>query len=146
MATLTLGQAIRNSIAVEQGAERFYRRLAEEASDAAVRDFFADMAEQERGHARSIEDLGRERPVQVPALADRELEIVEAAPAWEAAGSLTLEQAFELAIEAEGHAALYYDIIADQTTGEVSAFYRQLSAAEELHLQHLQEMRRRTLK
>jgi rubrerythrin len=146
MAKLTLGQAVRNCIAVEIAAERFYRRLATDLKDEEVKTFLLDMAKQEKEHAAAIERFGKEQAAQLPTYADRELEIVEAAPGWEAAESITLEQAFEIAIECEGHAALYYDIIADQTADEVSKFYRMLSRTEEKHIEILQAMRTKKLK
>ena len=141
MAKLTLGQAVRNCITVEKAAERFYRNLAAETKEEGVKAFLVDMAGQEREHAAAIEKFGQEQAARLPTYADRELEIVEAAPGWAEVEDLSLEQAFDVAIECEGHAALYYDIIADQTEGDVSKFYRMLSKTEEKHIENLQERR-----
>ena len=146
MAKLTLGQTVRNCITVEKASARFYRDLAADQDDEKVKAFLLDMAGQEREHAAAIERLGQEQAARIPTFADSELEIVESAPAWATAEHLTLEQGLEVAMECEGHAALYYDIIADQTAGEVSRFYRTLARTEEQHLSRLQAMQARKLK
>ncbi len=140
---ITLGQALRNAIAAERAAERFYWRLAEGATETAAREFLLSMAEEEREHAASLEKMvaslaeGR-----VPERADAHVELVETAPGWEFHEGLRLDQALAIAIEAENHAVLYYDALAGSCSGETAAFFARMHQTEAQHAQRLAELAR----
>jgi rubrerythrin len=139
MSTMTtFAQAIRNAIEVERAAARFYSRLVDQAGSAEVRAFFVEMVAQEEAHAREIAGLGeRVQRGELPRAADDDLALVETAPGWGEAVVVALEDAVGLAIEAEHHAALYYDAMADFLVGETAAFFRALGATELAHASRL---------
>jgi rubrerythrin len=55
---ITLAQAIRNAIAAEQAAEKFYLSMAGSAGDEEVRRVLVGVAAQEREHATRLEVMG----------------------------------------------------------------------------------------
>ena len=130
----TLGQAIRNATEAERAAARFYEALARRAGDGQARVFFEEMVRDERQHAELLEsyggELGEAYAAQLPEAAVQRIEVV---PGWEYAESISIEQALEVAIEAENNAALYYDAMADFTEGDVQAFFRRMATLEEAH-------------
>jgi rubrerythrin len=54
---ITLAQAIRNAIAAEQAAEKFYLNMAQSAADEDVRRTLVGIATQEREHAAGLENM-----------------------------------------------------------------------------------------
>jgi rubrerythrin len=138
---LSIPQAIRNAVASEEAAAKFYRALAALDVDGKVRDFLEEMAQQEVGHARSIEEAGK-RLVggELPMYADMEIERVEAAPEWKIADTITFAQALQLARENEYNAAMYYDTVADACPEPEASFFRQLAHVEEDHAHKLERM------
>lgn len=136
--SMTLAQAIKNCIAIEHAAERFYRRLLQQSEEAAVRAFFEDMANQEADHAAWIAQMADKLEAgALPERADAQVKGVERAPGWECVEGIQLSEAVELALEAENSAALYYDAMTDFTTGEVKAFFQKLAGIEEQHAEKL---------
>lgn len=134
MSSIAPGQAIRNAIEAELAAARFYRLLAESTDDAESQAFLSDMAEQEQSHAKAIEDAGSEVvSTKLPQHAVGEVAVVETLPSWRYVDNLSLDDAYEIAIEAERQAALYYDAIADCFEGDTKAFFENLAKAEEEH-------------
>ena len=55
--SITLAQAIKNAIAAEQAAEKFYLRLAQGCAEEKGRKIFTDIAAQEHSHAATLESL-----------------------------------------------------------------------------------------
>jgi rubrerythrin len=127
MIELTLRQAIRNAVETELAAERFYRGLAAAAKDEDARGFLRAMANEEREHAGQLERFGVGIATELPELADPNVHLIETAPGWAYHQGMTLFEGLRVALEAENHAALYYDALADTTTGEVAAFFRALA-------------------
>jgi rubrerythrin len=143
---MTLGQAIRNAAEVERAAARFYRMLAERASEPRARAFFEKFAEDEVAHAEALEQEGRQLGSDFDThLPEACLRVVETTPGWEAEETIDAEQAFQIALEAEIHAALYYDTMADYTTGEVAGFFAGLARTEEEHAEQLRQHREELL-
>jgi rubrerythrin len=132
--SITLAQAIKNAIAAEHAAEKFYLGLAESCADDKGRALLRDIAAQERGHAAVLEDLAR-RLVdgQLPERADALVRGIESAPGAVGAEGLAWAEALELAIDAENSAILYYDALATTSTGDASAFFAQMGKEEEGH-------------
>lgn len=142
--TTTLGQALRTAAASERAASKFYQSLADRSKDEEARAFFAQLVAEEIAHAESIEVRGRELGEAFEAaLPEAAASALEAVPAWDEATTLSADEAFDLAIEAEDRAALYYDAMTDFTSGAVQAFFRDLAAREEAHGQLLREHRDR---
>ncbi len=140
--SMTLAQAVKNCIEIEHAAERYYRRLLQNAEDADVKAFFTDMAEQEAEHAALIAHLGEQLEAgELPQRADAKIKSVERAPGWDAAEDITLAEAVDIALEAENSAALYYDAMTDFTTGQVKDFFAQLARTEEQHAEKLRKFR-----
>lgn len=138
---ISFTQALRNAIAAEQAAARFYRGLAAAAATEQVRQIFEEMAEQEEGHALGIEEMGRKLADRdLPEMADSRVEHVEAPPEWRGVEIDNPVEAYRLALEAENGAALYYDAISDFLGGEEAKFFREIGLTEEGHGEKLREL------
>ncbi|MBI5536854.1 MAG: ferritin family protein [Deltaproteobacteria bacterium] len=134
MIVLTLRQAIRNAIEAENAAAGFYRQMAQRAADPVTRAFFEDMERVEQLHGEEVEELaGRLAVGSLPESQDSDVSMVESAPEWLKADDVALEDAFEVALECENRAALFYDALADHFSGDGSRFFRTLASAEEQH-------------
>ena len=132
--SITLAQAIKNAIAAEHAAEKFYLRLAAGCADEQGRALLTDIAAQERGHAATLESLAAKLVAgKLPERADALVHGIETAPAGSDADGLGLSQALEIAIEAENSAILYYDALATTSTGDASAFFERMGKEEEGH-------------
>jgi rubrerythrin len=139
--SITLAQAIKNAIAAEQSAERFYLRLAAGCAEDKGRAIFENIAAQERGHAATLEALAAKLVAgQLPERADALVHGIESAPAGTEAQGLDLIDALEIAIDAENSAILYYDALASTSTGEASAFFEQMGKEEEGHAAAIRTM------
>ena len=132
--SITLAQAMKNAIAAEHAAEKFYLGLAESCADEKGRALLRDIAAQERGHATGLEALAQ-RLVdgQLPERADALVRGIETTPGAVGAEGLGLTEALELAIDAENSAILYYDALATTSTGDASAFFERMGKEEEGH-------------
>ena len=130
---ITLAQAIRNAIAAEEAAERFYLTMAGSAGNDGVRRTLVGIAAEEREHATRLEELAA-AVIQgtLPERADG-LVAIENSPAGAESDGMDLQQALELAIEAENSAVLYYDALAGSCTGDASAFFEMVGKQEEAH-------------
>jgi rubrerythrin len=132
--SITLAQAIRNSIAAEQAAEKFYLRLAARCPDKKGRAVITGIAAQERLHAEALEAVaGRLVAGQLPERADLLVLDIESAPAGDSHEALSLEEALYIAMDAEHSAMLYYDALASTTSGEVATFFEHMGLEEEAH-------------
>jgi rubrerythrin len=141
MGILTLEQAVRNAVEVERSAGRFYRTLADGTSDAAAKKFLQQLAGQEDVHAESIEKIGKQLVQgELPQRADDGVELIESAPDWRFLDNLSFGDALQVAREAESHAALYYDALADAVDGPVSEFFAKLARTEEQHVRDVEQM------
>lgn len=137
-----LAQAIRDLTEAEETAVAFYQHLAETAEDARTRDFFRAMAQAEEGHVAALEELARKLPAgEQDFWPSGNLATAEVAPGWTSAGGLDLLGAMDLAMEAEQHATMLYDAMADSTTGMTSKLFARLAVAEQSHLDQLQRKR-----
>jgi rubrerythrin len=139
--SITLAQAIRNAIAAEQSAERFYLRLAEGCAGDRGREILAGIAAQERGHAATLERLAAQLVTgKLPERPDALVDGIETAPAGAEPDNLDLLHALEIAVDAENSAILYYDALASTSTGEASAFFAQMGKEEESHAEAIRAM------
>jgi rubrerythrin len=131
---ITLAQAIRNAIAAEQAAEKFYLTMAQSAGDEGVRSTLVGIAAQEREHATRLEDMAIAL-VQgdLPERADGLVNAIENSAAGAETDGMDLQQALEFAIEAENSAILYYDALAGSCTGDASAFFEMVGKQEQAH-------------
>ena len=141
MAAISLSQAFRNAIEVENAASRFYSLLAESTDDGEARSFLADMAEQERQHAAEIEAMARKADAgELPIRADDNVETVETAPDWAYVDGISYADALTVALEAEQHACLYYDALADCTAGDLNEFFVKLGRMEQAHVEAIKRL------
>ena len=132
--SITLAQAIKNAIAAEHAAEKFYLRLAAGCADEKARKILTDIAAQERAHSVTLESLGAKLVTgQLPERADALVHVIETAPAGADSENLGVVEALEIAIDAENSAILYYDALATTSTGEASAFFERMGKEEEGH-------------
>lgn len=139
--TISIGQAMRNAIEAERAAARFYDRLVGKAGDAESKQFFQEMADQERDHAAAIADMaGKIGSDELPTRANTRVSMVETAPGWAEVDNITIDQALELALDAENSAALYYDALADFCEPGARAFFERMVACEEGHAAQLREL------
>jgi rubrerythrin len=140
---ITLGQAIRNSIAAEQAAEEFYLAMAESAGDDDVRRVLVGIAAQEQEHATRLEAMAVALVLgDLPERADALVNTIEISPAGAASVGMDMQGALEFAIEAENSAILYYDALAGSCTGDASAFFEQVRMQEEAHADAIREILR----
>ncbi len=138
METVTLGQAIRNAIAVEKGAKKFYDRLVRNSKDPEVQAFFENMAAQEQEHVDWISDVAEKLDAgDLPQSPDSKVHGVERAPGWCDVDDINLAEAVSLALEAENSAALYYDAMSDMTQGAARDLFLKLTKIEEQHAEAL---------
>lgn len=129
-----LSAIVKEAVGAERAAERFYAGLAAQAQDPETRAFFEEMMEQEQAHAVWLEKQLQSLPEPVlgsGALGD--LRQVETMPCWEGAEGMSLNEALEMARDAENHATLLYDALGDFYTGETKAFFQKMSRVEEEH-------------
>jgi rubrerythrin len=132
--SITLAQAIKNAIAAEHAAEKFYLRLAAGCADEKGRKLLTDIAAQERGHAATLEALAAKLVAgKLPERADDLVHGIETAPAGADSENLGLVEALEIAVDAENSAILYYDALATTSTGEASVFFERMGKEEEGH-------------
>ena len=141
---ITLAQAIRNAIAAEQAAEKFYLTMAQSAGDEGVRHTLVGIAAQEREHTTRLEEMAAAL-VQgaLPERADALVNAIESSPAGAGAAGMDMQQALEFAIEAENSAILYYDALASSCTGDASAFFELVGKQEEAHAEAIRGILRR---
>lgn len=142
MTVISLEQAIRNAIEVEESSARFYAELASQSATDETRRFFEKLREDELGHAAAIEELGRSLvDDRLPQEPDASWEIVETSPVWRHVEGITYHQALEVALECERGAALYYAALAATTVSEpVRAFFEHLATTEQRHVRQILEI------
>lgn len=141
MPQISLAQAIRNGIATEEAAERFYKLLAESTDDPEARSFLTKMARQEHEHAALIAELGKRLHAgALPQRPDDNVELIETAPEWANVDNVSFKEATNLALELETHAALFYDAIADSCEGPVKELFGALAKLEERHAEIIRKM------
>lgn len=139
MKELSFQQAIRNAVASEQSAARFYRALMALDVEQRVSEFLEEMAKQEDAHARAIEEAGRRLAGgELPEQPDMNVSSVEAAPEWLVADDITLPQAVAIARDNEHKASLYYDTLADYCAEPEAQFFRKLAETEMDHARRLE--------
>ena len=91
---ITLGQAIRNAIAAEQAAEKFYLTMAGSAGDESVRRALVGIAAQEREHATRLEAMAAALiQGDLPERADALVENIESSPAGARAVGMDMQRA-----------------------------------------------------
>jgi rubrerythrin len=146
MSPLPLSPLVRTATAAGEAAARFSRPREARAAEPAAPRFLAEMARDEDRHARQVEEFGRRLVAgPLPSAADSLVEGVESAPDWSHAQEVTVAQALDLAEEAELHAQLFYDTVADALEGPSRIFFRELAATEMEHARILVRMRLRLL-
>src|ERR1035437_7546690 len=139
--SITLAQAIRNAIAAEHAAERFYLRLAGATTDEHARQILADIAGQEREHATGLEATAvRLVEGKLPERADLLVNLIESAPGATHASNLSLRQVLAIAVDAENSAIHYYDALATTSTGEASIFFARRGQEEEGHAASIRKL------
>ena len=131
---ISLAEAIKNAIVAEQSAEQFYLRLVRLCAEAKGRQIFTEIAAQEHAHAAALEALAVELVAgRLPDRPDALVQVIESAPLGDNAGSLTLAEALEIALDAENSAVLYYDALATTASGEAATFFARMGREEEGH-------------
>ena len=139
--SITLAQAIRNAIAAEHAAEKFYLHLAAGCDAAQGRKILTEIAAQERGHAATLESLASKLVAgQLPERADALVQGIETAPAGGSAEGLSLNEALEIAKDAENSAILYYDALASTASGEAATFFERMGKEEEGHAASIRDL------
>ena len=148
MTIISLEQAIRNAIEVEQSAARFYEELASQAVNEDTRAFFRRLREDELEHARAIEQFGRLlSSSKLPSEASESWKLIETSPVWRHVEGITYDQALEIALESERGAALYYEALASTTASDsVRSFFENLAATEQAHVRQILELMDRDMR
>jgi rubrerythrin len=139
--SISLAQAMRNAIAAEEAAEKFYLSLAAGCAEEKGRTILKEIAAQERNHAATLQSLADKLVAgQLPERADALVHGIETAPAGKHRTDLKLAEALEIAIDAENSAILYYDALASTSSGEASTFFLQMLKEEEGHAATIRDM------
>jgi rubrerythrin len=132
--SITRAQAIKNAIAAEHAAEKFYLGMVAGCADDKGRAILTDIAAQERQHAAALEEVaGRLVAGQLPERADALVRGIESSPAGASPEGLSLVEALEIAVDAENSAILYYDALASTASGEAASFFEHMGKEEEAH-------------
>ncbi len=137
---MRMDQAIRDAIESERAAARFYQRLHDRTMDPRAQKFLAGMVAEEERHATFLEEIAARRDLALPDGTSPLVEVIETAPAWSDVEDIDLQEALEIAREAETQACMYYDALADHVTGDLAAFFRDMSRTEEQHMATVQRM------
>ena len=141
MAKPSLAQALRNAIAGEEAAARFYASLSAATSDPDAQQTLDALARTEVEHAARIRELGtRLQGDRLPELADDFAKLIETAPGWELAEDVSTEVALRLALEAETHASLFYEAVADAFTGADADVFLSLAETERSHAETIRRL------
>lgn len=142
MRKLTLGQALRNAMTAELASKSFYTILADCTEDTKAQKFLRIMAYQEENHFVQIREFAKSADdVEVPSLPDENAELIETMPEWRDVDNIDYGNALRVALEAEHHAAMTYDAIADAITDESGReLFRTLAKTEEKHAANLEEL------
>lgn len=138
------------AVQVEEEAEDSYEQLAawtEADGNAATAEFFRRMAGLERRHRELLINRRHELFGDAPERQTRRGVWEVEQPDWDAIGpGLTLEAAFDLAMDAERRAGEYYATAIDYAHDQrVEELLETLRRAEEEHLRMLREQRERVL-
>lgn len=139
----SLEQALANAIAAELAGARFYELLAHSTKDTEAIRFFEEMAREEREHADHLRMLSG-RMKQAP-VESRSVELELPPELANNDENLELEEAVEIALEAEYHAIRTYMSMARATDGEVATLFLRVARTEEQHARILEELRARLL-
>jgi rubrerythrin len=127
-------------MAGERASSRFYGELAEHSSDPAAKEFLTGLAHEEAAHERAIAEFAqREYPAALTAAPLPGWRHLETALDWDSDSDLTLADALVLALEAEHHAALHYETLADALDGEPREFFLRLARSELEHGRELEQ-------
>lgn len=142
---ISIHQAVTNARAAEQAAWSFYMQLASRCEDPDVRAFLEDMAAVEASHAQALLQLERQFAHGGPGLRpDADVDLVETAPGWiqldREVAEMDMRTALAIAEEAERHAAVYYEALAEVSTGEVATFFTWLAHEEASHVDHVEDL------
>lgn len=142
MVPISIEQAIRNAIHVEEAAAQFYADLSGQAADDDTRTFFDALRFEELRHAAAIEELGVGlADGTIPPEATPSWDIIETSPVWRHVEGITYAQALEVALESERGAAMYYEALAATATSEpVRSFFESLAATEHVHVRKIIEL------
>jgi rubrerythrin len=134
MTEIKASQAIRNAIESECASARFYDMLAARTPFPDARAFLRQMVAAELRHGTEVEALARLfADEQFPEYPDRDVSMVETAPDWGDARSVTFDRAIAIAIAAEHSAARHYAELANQLPAPARDAFHGLARAEEQH-------------
>ena len=141
MSPISLLQALRNAVEAERASAVFYRELIPLARDDKTTDLLDELARDEDAHAERLIELADSLVVDpLPAAATELAEIVEAPPPLSSRAGISYVKALYVALEAEHHATHFYDLVAEETSGEVSELFRTLAQFERRHAERLERL------
>jgi len=141
VASITVSQAIRNAIESEKSAGDFYRSLVPRARDPNTAQLLEAMSRDEEAHARQLVRLAESlAATPLPPAADDLAHLVESTPPLSSGAGVSFVKALYLALDAEHHAAHFYTVVADATSGGVSTLFNRLAAIERLHAEKLERI------
>lgn len=128
MHQVTPAQALRNAIAAEAAAARFYESLALRSDDPEVRRFFENMIRVEKEHGDEIERVGKQFVAEaLPAFADEDVAAIETVPTWKDAEGLGFDEALHIAL-------------ARCFSGDSAAFLEQMAVTEQGHANSIEDL------
>lgn len=139
---LTMEQALERAIEAERQGAAFYRMVAKMTDDPEAQAFLMEMAGEEEQHADTL--LAMARGEQASAidwsriLAMREAEAESQGSTDESGEVMDLQEAVEIALESEKHAAYTYACMGSETEGEVQELFTHLALTEQHHAEILE--------
>jgi len=138
----TLVEILRDAVQTELAAAEFYKSMREGAVGREARRFLKEMSDEERAHAAELEHAARNSGWVLPEKCAQNVELVETRPEWTYVEGMNIDQALQVALEAEQYAALYYDALADQSSGPVKSLLDALARREEKHIRKVKDARK----
>jgi rubrerythrin len=139
--SISVPQAIRNAIETERSAANFYRSLVSRARDANTASLLETMARDEEAHANQLMTLANSlAAAPLPESADDLAHLVESTPPLSTGAGISFVKALYLALDAEHHAAHFYTVVADATSGEVKNLFNRLAEIEQRHARYLERL------
>ncbi len=140
MSCITVPQAIRNAIETETAAANFYRSLVPRARDADTARLLIGMVRDEEAHAQQLTAVVDALSVgPLPDAADELAHLVESSPPL-SSSNISFVKALFLALDAEHHAAHFYSVVAEATSGDVRDLFLRLAAVERGHARRIEQM------
>jgi|YelNatPaOPRAMG01_1025707.scaffolds.fasta_scaffold00010_155 rubrerythrin len=134
----TFAQILEFAIAKEIQAVQLYSQLARRVELPHVRQLFEELAEEERGHRRMLQELDFEAIRSAPTSELHDIRLSDYTTEQEFRPEMSLQEAFLLAIQREEKSYELYRKLASGVSGELRNLFALLAGEEVKHRDRLQ--------